>query len=79
MQRVTLALDGRRRSKVLVAPPWATVGDIVRIPIWFVPAPYDPNCSAESVEPRTLVENWEVIEAEMVDGDVVVMQRPGHA
>lgn len=80
MQRIVMAFGERRRTKVLVAPPWAQVGDTVRIPIAFVPATYDPNCApADGPGRGQLIEEWRVVEAEMTTGDVIVMQRPGHA
>lgn len=77
MQRVTLAFGERRRSKVLIAPPWASVGDRVRIKVARIPHQADPSRARGLVSED--VEEWEIIEAEMIDGEVIIQQRDGHA
>jgi hypothetical protein len=77
MQRVTLAFGDRRRTKVLIAPPWANVGDRIRVTVARIPHGADPGRARGLVSED--VEEWEIIGTEMIEGDVVIQQRPGHA
>lgn len=80
MQRVTLAFLERRRTHILIHPPWASVGDKVEIPVSRIPHDADPSDpGGRPVITSHQVEVWEIIEAVMIDGDVVIQERPGHA